>query len=225
MIQEQLPAQRPSHCLAIVVLLVILVFAVLYGLAQFGASVGTQTRNQNQRLNNGQSFNYKPEAFVLAQTAERYRANRKPPWYGNFGLGSYTICYKDGTANRVQSSVFPGSDNDGQFPDLPENATHSEQSALVWLRRQLGTLSIDRSQIVAIYTVIFSQVKVCGPCRTDMTQWQRILREEAKTQQLYLSIWQLIPGKGGFNPKQFPKGTGTPVAINMIQEVKIAFVP
>lgn len=59
MIQEQVPVQRPSHCLAIVVLLIILVFAVLYFLAQFGASVGTQTGNQSQCLNNGQSFNNK----------------------------------------------------------------------------------------------------------------------------------------------------------------------
>lgn len=159
MIQEQLPAQRPSHCLAIVVLLIILVFAVLYALAQFGASIGTQRSNQNQCLNNGQSFNNKQEAFTLAQAAEQYRAARQPPWKGNYGLGSYTICYKDGTANRVQSSVFPGNDNDGQFPGEPENFTHSEQSAIGWLRNQLSTLSIDRSKVTAIYTVIFSQWK------------------------------------------------------------------
>ncbi|MGB8348257.1 MAG: hypothetical protein WCD86_25470 [Ktedonobacteraceae bacterium] len=46
MIQEQVSAQRPSHCLAIIVLLVILVFAVLYALAQFGANIATQTSNQ-----------------------------------------------------------------------------------------------------------------------------------------------------------------------------------
>ena len=223
MIQEQLPAQRPSHCLAIVVLLIILVFAILYAIAQFGASVGTQTSNQSQCLNNGQGFNNEQEAFALAQTAEQYRAAKPLPV--NYGLGSYTICYKDGSFTRRQSIVFPGRKNNGQFPGKPENVTHSEQSALGWLRSQLRTLSIDRSQVAAIYTVIFSQVIVCGPCQKDMTQWQRILRQEAKTERVYLSVWQLTYGKGGFDPATYPAGTGTPVTIDMIQEVKIAFVP
>jgi hypothetical protein len=56
-----------------------------------------------------------------------------------------------------------------------------------------------------------------------MKLWQRQLRRDAKTEQVYLSIWDIIYGKG-FKPKSFPKGTGTPVTIDMLEEVRIAFV-
>ncbi|MGB8348258.1 MAG: hypothetical protein WCD86_25475 [Ktedonobacteraceae bacterium] len=154
----------------------------------------------------------------MAQAAEQYRAAR--PFGGNYGLGSYTICYKDGTASRKQSIVYPGFSQKAP----PYNSTHSEQLVYNWLQDELAALSINQSQVIAIYAVIFSQVIVCPPCQGNMTMWQRTLRGKAKTERVYLSIWQLIPGNGGFNPTLYKAGTGTPVTINMIQEVEIKFV-
>ena len=58
-----------------------------------------------------------------------------------------------------------------------------------------------------------------------MQNWQRELRQEVHTNLVFLSIWQLRFGQGGFDPKQFPGGTGTPVTINSIQQVFIRFTP
>lgn len=221
MIQEQLPAQRPSHYLAIIVLLIILVFAVLYALAQFGASVGTQTSKQGQCLNNGQSFNAQQEAFTLAQEVEQYRTAN--PYRGNYGLGSYTFCYKDGTQNRSQSPIYPGYNNT-KDATKPINATHSEQKTYKWLEGELNALPANQSPATAIYVVIFSQVIVCGPCRQDMKLWQRGLRSAAKTSRVFLSIWDIVYGKG-FNPATYQAGMGTPVTIDAIRRVPIVFAP
>lgn len=179
-------------------------------------STTTQNNSEGQCLSSGKNFNARLEAFTLAQTAEQYRSANK--FAGNYGLASYTICYKDGSQSRVQSSVFKGFDS----ATKPKNSTHSEQAAYGWLRYSLPRLSVDQNKVVAIYTVIFSQVVVCNLCQQDMKSWQRILRQQAKTNQLFLSIWDIMSGKG-FNPATYPAGTGIPVTIDDVRKVPIDF--
>lgn len=109
-------------------------------------------------------------------------------------------------------------------PTKPLNATHSEQSVYKWLQKNLSRLAINQSTVAAVYTVIFSQVTICGPCARDMILWQRGLRQAAKSSRLFLSIWDIIYGKG-FIPSTFPAGNGTPVTIDVIRRVPIVFTP
>lgn len=171
-------------------------------------------------LSSGQGFDTQQEALTLVQAAEQYRTAH--PFGGNYGLGSYTICFKDGTQQRFQSPVFKGFNN----PNSSEarNATHSEQSAYGWLQLQLSRLAIDQSTISATYAVIFSQVQVCPDCEQDMRFWQSTLRQKAKTQQVFLSIWDIVGGKG-FNPATYPAGTGIAVTVDVLRKVPIQFVP
>lgn len=184
-------------------------------------STTTQSNSEGQCLSTGKNFNARLEAFTLAQAAEQYRNANK--FNGNYGLASYTICYKDGSQQRVQSDTFPGSNNltDKTYP---KNYTHSEQSAYGWLQSELSKLTIDESKVSAIYTIIFSQVIVCDPCREDMKSWLCVLRDKARTQHVSLSIWDIALGKG-FNPAKFPAGTGTPVIVNDLERVPISFDP
>lgn len=124
MIQEQLPAQRPSHCLAIVVLLIILVFAVLYVLAQFGAQSG----------DSGYSFEQE-EAYQLAQETQNYR--RLHPTPANYALASITIFYQDSSSRRfvreTHGIIFP-------FESKKDQGMHSEIFAHNWLLEELDIL-------------------------------------------------------------------------------------
>ncbi len=203
----------PLALLLLLLLLLALVLLVLPSL-RIQTNTATQTASEGQCQGAGQNFDARQEAFTLAQAAEQYRTAN--PFGGNYGPGSYTICYKDGTQLRVQSPVFRGS---GKIT----NDNHSEQSTYGWLQLQLPRLSIDPGPITAIYTVIFSQVTVCGPCERDMRLWQRTLRQKARTQQLFLSVWDIIYGKG-FNPGIYPAGNGVPVTIDVLRQVLIPFV-
>jgi hypothetical protein len=208
----------------LIFLLVLLGFFVLiFALPSLKTQVstGTQTASEGQCLPGGQGFDEQQEAFTLAQTAEQYRAAY--PFRGNYGLGSYTICYGDGTQQRVQSPVIPGYNNKSGQGRL--NDTHSEQGVFTWLGDELEALTIDQSRVAAIYAVIFSQVIVCDPCQQDMITWQRTLREKARTNNLYLSIWDIRPrSKSSIIPATYPAGTGTPVAIEDLRKVPIRFV-
>jgi hypothetical protein len=77
--------------------------------------------------------------------------------------------------------------------------------------------------VTAIYTVIFSQIAVCFSCQRDMVPWQRTLRQKARSDSVFLSIWDLPQGKG-FNPKKYPAGTGTPVSADASRQVPIQFL-
>lgn len=55
-----------------------------------------------------------------------------------------------------------------------------------------------------------------------MVSWQRTLRTIVRTNNLYLSIWDLLPGKG-FDPSAHPAGSGKPVAIGDLRKVSISF--
>lgn len=156
----------------------------------------------------------------MAQSAEQYRHIH--PFGGNYGLGSYVICYADGTQKRVQSMLFKGFYS-RELPNSLQHITHSEQYTYDWLQTQLSQLSIDQSEITAIYAVIFSQVTVCVPCQQDMVYWQRSLQQKAKTNKLYLSVWDILRGKG-FVPTAYPAGTGIPVAITDLRQVPVRFI-
>lgn len=204
-----------------VFLLVLLAFlAIILALSSLrtNTNTATETVSDGQCLNNGQGFNTPQEAFTLAQAAEQYRITQ--PFGGNYGLGSYTICYQDGTQQRFQSDVYPGFY--AQKP--PRHITHSEQATYQWLQDELSNLSIDSGSGTAIYAVIFSQVIVCIPCRQDMVSWQKTLREKARINKVYLFIWDIAPGKG-FAPTAYPGGTGTPVSLYDLERVPVQFLP
>ena len=84
----------------IIFLLLLLVLSIFFLLPSYNTQVNisTQSTTQNQCPQAGQSFNAQQEAFTLAQSAEQYR--RTHPFGGNYGLGSYVICYTDGTQQR-----------------------------------------------------------------------------------------------------------------------------
>jgi hypothetical protein len=162
------------------------------------------------------------EAFLLAQEAEQTRV--ATPFAGNYGDGSYTICFRDGSSYHYFTEVYQGY-NSATASGYPAQKAHSEQRVDDELYAALSTASFDNSQLVGIYVVIFSQVIVCPPCQQEMRLWQRELRQAAHTTLLFLSIWQMHPGKAGFDPKKFPAGTGTPVTIDDLQQVFIRFAP
>lgn len=206
----------------IMFLLILLVLGIFLLLPSYNTRVNTSTQSttQNQCPQNGQSFDTQQEAFTLAQSAEQYR--RVHSFGGNYGLGSYIICFTDGTQQQEQSKPFEGFYST-ELPKPLQHITHSEQHTYDWLQEQLSLLSIDQSQVTAIYAVNFSQVAVCVPCQQDMIYWQRSLRQKVKTDKLYLSIWDIIRGKG-FAPVTNRAGTGTPVAITDLRQVPILFV-
>lgn len=212
--------QVQKSWLPVFLLLLLALLIIIFALPSLNTSTNTATKtvSEGQCLDNGRGFNTPQEAFTLAQAAEQYRTVH--PFGGNYGLGSYTICYQDGTQQRFQSDVYPG--YYAQNP--PRHITHSEQSTYQWLQDELSNLSVESSSVTAIYTVIFSQVIVCIPCRQDMVSWQRALREKAKMNKLYLFIWDTVPGKG-FAPTAYPGGTGTPVSLYDLERVPIQFVP
>lgn len=214
--------QTRKTFLPLLLLLLILIVGIL-ALSSLNLKVNTNTQDasEGQCQSNGQNFDARQEAFTLARAAEQYRHNK--PFAGNYGLGSYTICYNDASQQRLQSPVFKGYDN-LTTPSQSRNATHSEQSSYGWLQLQLSRLSIDQSTVTAIHAVIFSQVIVCLPCRKDMVSWQRVLRQKAKTNNLYLSIWDITPGKG-FIPIVYPAGTGIPITLSDLERIRIQFAP
>lgn len=212
----------------VILVIVLLAFGLLFTLPLPNTRTSSTTQSATpascpaagQVFDVQQAFDAQQEAFVLAQSAEQYRAAN--PFGGNYGLGSYTICLNDGTLRRVQSMPFKGY-RDYTLPVSQQHTTHSEQKTYGWLQVQLSRMSIDKSKIAAIYVVIFSQVIVCPPCQQDMVYWQRTLRQKARTNNLYLSVWEIEGGKG-FVPTVYPAGTGTPIAITDLRQVPIRFV-
>lgn len=216
-------SQTKTPWLLIFLLLLLGFFVLIFALPSLKTqtSTNTQTTSEGQCLQNGQGFDEQQEAFTLAQAAEQYRATHS--FGGNYAYGSYTLCFQDGTQQRFQSPPAPGFDNNND-QTRPVNATHSEQGIYNWLQQKLSRLSSNQTGSSTIYVVIFSQVTVCGLCRKDMELWQRGLRQAAKTANLFLSIWDIIAGKG-FNPATYPAGTGTPVLFEDLEKVPITFVP
>lgn len=113
---------------------------------------------------------------------------------------------------------FKGYDN----VSYPENDTHSEQSVYGWLQNRLSSLSIDSDKVSAIYTFTFSQVQVCSLCKKDMVYWQSILQQKARTNNLFLSVWD-IGLQQGFNPKLYPAGLKSAITLDGIENVHINF--
>ncbi|MGB8346189.1 MAG: hypothetical protein WCD86_14995 [Ktedonobacteraceae bacterium] len=153
MIQEQAP--RSSHCLAIAVLLIILVFAILYAAAQFGASFGGSGYSLEQE-----------EAYQLAQESQDYR--RLHPTGANYALASITIFYQDGSSRRfvreTHGIIFP-------FESNKDQGLHSEIFAHEWILEELAILKKARyidAQTTGITVIVFSQVGVCPACKIAM---------------------------------------------------------
>jgi hypothetical protein len=75
-------------------------------------------------------------------------------------------------------------------------------------------------------TIIFSQVRICDLCVSEMVSWQATLRHRARTNVLYLAIWEIQLGTpSAFSPTAQPKGTGTLVASADLRRVTIRFTP
>lgn len=208
--------QQKSNLLIIFLLLVIIVGVVFAAgsLSNIGTATTTATTTPCP------AFSEQAEAFRLAQVAELYRARN--PAKTNYGLGSYVVCYASGEINAYQTPVFAG------FYDTsldPTHIMHSEQQTYRQLQNKLANPALHIDDIVSIFVVIFSQVTVCDNCIPDMVSWQSVLRQKADVEQLFLSVWQLQRGQGGFNPSQFPKGLGKPITIAGIEQVEIPFTP
>src|SRR5438105_7804758 len=154
---SQTRPQQSSVPLILLLLLLLVVGILILPSLNTKINTGIQSAaNGNCPSSAGQNFDDQQEAFTLAQVAEQYRSAN--PFGGNYGLGSYTICYKDGTQQRFQSNVFKGYKNTTD-KTKPENYSHSEQATYGWLQYQLSHLSIDTSKVTAIYTTIFSQIE------------------------------------------------------------------
>ena len=107
---SQTRPQQSSVPLILLLLLLLVVGILILPSLNMKINTGTQSAaNGNCPLSAGQSFDDQQEAFTLAQAAERYRSAN--PFGGNYGLGSYTVCYNDGTQQRFQSNVFKGYKN------------------------------------------------------------------------------------------------------------------
>lgn len=213
-------ARRQARAWIIILLLVLLIVLVGIFLNTTGAGVTTTTQTNTEGQCNfaAQAFNARQEAFTLAQKLAQYRSTK--PTFRNYGAGSYTICYKNGTQQRFPSPIAPGYSQTA----TPTNATHSEQAVYQWLLQQFRGLSLDFSSVSGIYVVIFSQVTVCEQCEPDMVSWLSNLRTAAKTPKVSLSIWDIARGKG-FIPTVQPAGNGMPVTPEDIERVQIPFAP
>jgi len=214
-------ARKGARVWLILILVGFLLLALVVALSNAGVSTVTQTTTENQCPQAGQGFDERQAAFTLAQKAEEQRV--ATPTTANYGLSSYIVCYQNGTEQGDQSPVFKGYDN-YTYTDHPRNYTHSEQSAYGWLQLQFSRLSIDLNQVTTIYTVIFTQTAMCSSCKKDAVSWQRTLRQKANTDKVSLSIWE-IPFGQGFDPATYPIGTGIPITQDMIEKVRIQFLP
>lgn len=209
--------QQKSTLLIIFLLLVIIVGVVFAAgsLSNIGTATTTATTTQQCPV-----FDEETEAFRLAQIAELYRMRNPDP--RNYGLGSYFVCYVSGEIGTYQTPVFAGAnDTTGQNSI---NSTHSEQLTYRQLQNKLANPALHVDDIVNIFVVIFSQVIVCDSCIADMVSWQSVLRQKAGVEQLFLSVWQLRPGQGGFNPRLFPRGLKAPIAPAGIEQVDVPFL-
>jgi hypothetical protein len=163
-----------------------------------------------------QGFDYKAEAQGLASDLQAYRSAH--PFRGNYGNASIVVCYADGTFWRNQSQSYQGTGN-------PQNDNHSEKLGFVWLQQQVTQLPRNRSLTGArVYTLIFSQVRVCDACKTEMTGWLSDLRTRSGNPTLALAIWQIKPGSNsGFDPAKNPAG----VRLNRddVKQVQVGFIP
>jgi hypothetical protein len=209
--------QQKSTLWIIFLLLLVIVVGSVFAVGSLNIA-GTKTATKTAKP--CPVFNVPAEAFRLAQIAEQYRTRN--PTSRNYGLGSYAVCYASGRTSADQTAVFPGNTD----PKLnPTNIMHSEQQTYRQLQNKLANPAIHTDEFVSIFVVIFSQVTVCGPCQSDMISWQSVLRQKADVEQLSLSIWQLHPGQGGFNPSIFQRGLGTPITMAGLEEVEIPFAP
>lgn len=199
----------------LILLLLLLAVIAFFALGSLNLA-GSTTRSRSSQC---PGFDEQEEAFQLAQFTEQYRKSHPTP--ANYGPGSWTVCYTDGSPVRNQTPEFKGGNNKNPAVG-PTQITHSEQQTYRYLQLKLPGLSLDQSRVVAVEVVIFSQVIVCPPCQEDMVSWQAVLREKARTQNLFLSVWDIAPGKG-FVPTVYPGGTGTPVSIEDLRKIDLAF--
>ena len=162
--RQQQQERQSNNGWIIFLLLLLLIASVFAYTALRTGNDGGQTNTDGQCLANGTQFNGRQEAFQLAQLSEQYRTGHA--FNGNYGYASYTLCSQDGTQQRKVSPVAPGFDNTTD-KTKPLNYTHSEQTLYRWASSQLTDISFDAQKLVAIYVIIFTQVRVCDACLAD----------------------------------------------------------
>ena len=209
MIQQQKQGMSLSGCFLVIVLALGLLLAI----------AALHTNNSSS----GPSFDKHAEAYSLAQAAQDYRQHH--PQAVNYGLASITLFYDNAPSRRFVPTDQRGFIQPfrGYTDPVLENQTHSEFFARKWILTTLGVLKrtgIITAHITEIDVVIFSQVIVCPPCANAMVSWQREFQVEAGKSNLFLSIWQIIDGKG-YSPAKLPQGK--PVQQSDIEEVPISF--
>jgi hypothetical protein len=198
---------------------IIVLICLIIGILLFAPSVGHFV-NSLSTTNSGnctsQGFDYKTEAQSLASDLQAYRSAH--PFRGNYGNASIVVCYADGTFWRNQSLSYQGTGN-------PQNDNHSEKLAFAWLQQQVIQLPTNKTLTNArAYTLVFSQVRVCDACKTEMTNWLSDLRTLSGNPTLALAIWQIKPGSGsGFDPARKP--AGIPLDLNDVKQVQVGFTP
>jgi hypothetical protein len=189
-----------------IIVLLLLLGLLLAVFAQTGTQTQTATQSEpNHCLNGGNNFDYTAEVQSLAQDAQDYRSGHS--YGGNYGNASITICYSDGSFTAIPSGDPPFKGY--KSPTPPENSTHSEWKAFEWAKEQLQQLQLQPGKtVVKIFVAIFSQVRVCNPCRyTDIPTWMRDLRTATGRQNVSLTIWQIRPrSPSAFDPGIEPEG-------------------
>lgn len=214
--------QSGTNTWLIILLLLLLLFGSLFAFASRinTTSTTTTTTTTTSSSKDCPGFDAQQEAFLLAQQAEQKR--QAVPFAGNYANAFFLVCFTDTSRPSVRDGVRPVQGFYDKTNPVASWKTHSEQGVYTFLRLKMGGLGIDPAQILALDVVIFSQVRVCDPCQQSMINWQAGLRLAAKISNLYLSIWDLT-FSAGFDPAQYPAGTGIPVTPLSVEEVPIPF--
>ena len=217
MIQRQKRKQKQEQSISLSGCFLVIVITLGIILAVAALHTNTNPGGSNS------SFDKHAEAYSLAQPAQDYREHH--PQAVNYGLASITLFYDNAPSRRFVPTDQRGFIQPfrGYTDRVLGNLTHSEFFARKWILATLGVLKrtgIINTHVTEINIIIFSQVVICPPCVTAMVSWQREFRDADGISNLFLSIWQIIGGKG-YSPAKLPQGK--PVHPNDIEEVPISF--
>src|SRR5579859_3083369 len=168
--QQQLQQQRqrrdfPPGFLWMALILIASLVAIYLYVIPFLASIGGGGSTGNAFSGGWSVQEQKQIAFTLAQRIQNYRQRINEPRRINYG-DAYLVASGIKTPFRPQQP-YEGMDS----KPGAKNDTHSETKlkgwALATIRQQLQNLPSGS----AVNLVIFTQVKVCPNCRSDITGW------------------------------------------------------
>jgi len=184
--QQQQPSQRefPPHFFWVILILLASLAVIYFYIIPFLASVGGGSTGS--AFSGGWSVaQQKQIAFTLAQTVQGYRQRIHEQRRINYG-DAYLV------ATGITSPFRPQQPYEGtDAPSGAKNDMHSEARlkgwALVTIREKLQHLSAGST----INLLIFTQVKVCPDCRSDVKGWAMQLQQAAPSGvRVNFYIWQ-----------------------------------